>query len=794
MSSNARRTIACSLAMLLATSSMRPLYSNWSWLAPTVGAVLLAAGIGALSRRTVRPRTVALLLTPSLGLAYLTALYARPLAYFGFIPSLDSLRELRLLISAAHTDAQTLVAPVVPNNALLMVTVAGVFAAAVVADTLAVSSGSAVLAGLPLLAIFAVPAGILSSTKHGLGILPFVFAASGWLILLAVDSEIRAGAWGQALGRKADAVGRPDASAPSPIGLAGRRIGTVALGVALLIPAVLPGLSSSFGGNANGNGDSGPVAATVIPPLVTLERRLHDLTVVNLLKVETTTSTYLRLTALDSFDGSKFTLTPLSAPNSAKVAKGLPAAPGPIDLPTTRIDARVSVTRNLAENYLPVPYAPTSIKVSGDWRAVLPTMTVFSSRTTTRGASYTVTAAAPNPDKARLRASGTVTDLTDAISSTPDVQPDLGLPIPMTPQVRDLARSVTAKATTAYDAVAAIQDYLRGPTFTYDLGVPAVGTAKGQSPLTNFLFVSKRGYCEQFASAMTVLVRTIGIPARVAIGFTPGAVQKDGTYLVTNKDAHAWPEIYFPSAGWVRFEPTPLGGGRADVPAYSTPDPAPTAPGANIPAPTPTPSAGSKLPKQLRDPDLTPNGAAPNTPVARAGRAVAPIVWMVFGVLLVAGAMPGVVRLVRRRRRLRTDIRSAWSEILQTASDLYIAVPASMTPRSQAVRLAAAGADAASLAAVLAAVEKARYGRAPGSASPEVLSAATTVVSSMRHHSSGRRRLQATILPRSTLAAAADTASRWVGDATDRLDRVFAIAIKWMGAGATAPLRALRRS
>jgi hypothetical protein len=121
-----------------------------------------------------------------------------------------------------------------------------------------------------------------------------------------------------------------------------------------------------------------------------------------------------------------------------------------------------------------------------------------------------------------------------------------------------------------YRKVLAIQDYLLG--FTYDIRVPA---GHDVNQILYFLTKSKRGYCEQFAGSMAVLLRSLGIPARVAVGFTPGTFDpKTETYQVTSQNAHAWVEVLFPRYGWLAFEPTPTRTNPVGEP-YIAPDAAP---------------------------------------------------------------------------------------------------------------------------------------------------------------------------------------------------------------------------
>jgi transglutaminase-like putative cysteine protease len=122
------------------------------------------------------------------------------------------------------------------------------------------------------------------------------------------------------------------------------------------------------------------------------------------------------------------------------------------------------------------------------------------------------------------------------------------------PRVTDLARSITANASNEFDRAMAIQTYLQ-TQFGYTLEQPSPPPA---DPLAHFLFERKKGHCEYFATAMTVMLRSIGIPARYATGFLPGEFNEvAGDYIVRASDAHAWVEVYLPDFGWITFDPTP---------------------------------------------------------------------------------------------------------------------------------------------------------------------------------------------------------------------------------------------
>jgi transglutaminase-like putative cysteine protease len=116
-----------------------------------------------------------------------------------------------------------------------------------------------------------------------------------------------------------------------------------------------------------------------------------------------------------------------------------------------------------------------------------------------------------------------------------------------------LARRVTAEARTPFDAVSAVETYLN-THYRYSEFAPIRHLA-----LRTFLLGAHRGYCQHFSGAMALMLRMVGVPARVAAGFSPGRLNGDGDYVVTDFDAHAWVETYFPTIGWVTFDPTPAG-------------------------------------------------------------------------------------------------------------------------------------------------------------------------------------------------------------------------------------------
>ncbi|MBI2853967.1 MAG: hypothetical protein HYX87_03485 [Chloroflexi bacterium] len=130
----------------------------------------------------------------------------------------------------------------------------------------------------------------------------------------------------------------------------------------------------------------------------------------------------------------------------------------------------------------------------------------------------------------------------------------LQLPSMLPQRVRDLAVEITRVVSTPYDKAVAIETYLR-KNIPYSLMIDP--PPYNRDAVDYFLFDARKGYCDYFASAMAVMLRATGVPARVASGYAPGEQTKDGTFLVRDRNAHSWPQVYFPGHGWVEFEPTP---------------------------------------------------------------------------------------------------------------------------------------------------------------------------------------------------------------------------------------------
>ena len=162
------------------------------------------------------------------------------------------------------------------------------------------------------------------------------------------------------------------------------------------------------------------------------------------------------------------------------------------------------------------------------------------------GQSYTITSSISFATESQLRS--------DSADYPPDIRARyLQLPDTVPQRVFDLAEELAASYDNSYDIAKAIETYVRG--YPYNDQIP--GPTTGQDAADYFLFEEKQGYCDYYATSMAVMLRHLGIPARLAQGYATGEYDPlTGRYRLLEKDAHSWVEVYFPTYGWIQFEPT----------------------------------------------------------------------------------------------------------------------------------------------------------------------------------------------------------------------------------------------
>jgi len=727
---NTRLTLAAAVATVLASIALYPLFDTGGWFWNGVGAVIVVAVVGAATRRRAIPAVLCFLAAVGGLFLYLNVVFAGRQSWAGLVPTGASLHHLQLLLKQAMTETSKYAPPVPARPGIVLLTVAGIGFVAVLTDVLAVRLHRPAIAGLPLLVLFCVP--LTTDARPGAvgGTLVFCAGIVGYLGLLSADGRNRLRLWGRLIHPWQDDA---DSRGPDvrPLAAAGRRIGSAAVVLALALPLLIPGLKAhrlfSGDGSGKGNGPSAHGRITFPQPLDLLNTDLHETHPVPVLTYRTPDSSppYLQVYVLGNLSTNAWTMAPPTSTTGLS-RRGLPPVPGLPNIDTVLgpvLRENITLGTNLVKSgnvsYLPLPYPTRQLGVEGDWRVDRDTLSVLSASARLAGLHYSVFAKDLNPSPTRLR---------EAPAAPGD---DTSVPAAyQTKNMKRLVNHITAGRTTPYGKAVAIQQWFTTPgRFKYSLNVPQTQSA---SALINFLTKTRKGYCQQFAFAMAVLARLAHIPARVVVGYTQGSFIGNNTWQVKTSDAHAWPELYFPGYGWLRFEPTPPntvglpGQATASAPPYSTPlsnsvnnvNPAlnPTTPSAINPPGT-SPGANKVGLHNIN------KGAPTGTGGVSGHHSTQPIAPVAIALLVVLLIAPATIRVLGRRWRwwrAHDDVSRAhiaWHELRYDLTDYRIAYRASESPRALSRRitksLGLAGAERDALERIAMAEERASYAASP---------------------------------------------------------------------------------
>lgn len=428
------------------------------------------------------------------------------------------------------------------------------------------------------------------------------------------------------------------------------------------------------------------------------------------LTVQADTARPLRAVSLDDFDGVSFTLAGTAGSDALVVSDGTITADAGDRTAGEDIEQRVTL-RDASSQVVLASGRPERVTGPFSGTADIVGDAIRVSTPLSRGDSYTVQARIPQASPAALTAAAAddpaevpagLTRLRATFWGDPVEVPLWGTGVVVDPAalggyapVHDLAARVAGDAGTPYAAVNRIEAYLRR-NYTYDEQPPyptslpddwPAGMPRGRPPLVDFLFGSRRGYCQHFAGSMAVMLRSLGIPARVAVGYTGGRFDaKADRWVVTDRDAHAWVEVWFAGYGWLPFDPTP--GRAAPNPAsVSSPDYAPSrsdvdlggiadTPVEPVTAPTPTPSAP--------DPAPTTDVPSPTATATATASGDGPPWWLgVAGLVGACALVAPTGRAVRRARRRRGG--DERSRVVAAARELEASIaPLGLAPPSAA--------------------------------------------------------------------------------------------------------------
>jgi len=641
-------TVGAGTTVLLAGAPVSTTVQGGSWFGDAVLVVAAVVGTGLLLYRVgpavaAAGQSVAVLLV-------LTALFTDD-AILGLLPGPATFGQFGVLVAGAGEQIDVGIAPVPATPEILFLITAAFGLLTVSVHLAAVGARAPAAAGIPLLAVFAVPAALADD------LLPWwalVAAAAGFGLLLIARDGVRR-QWPAAAAVVVAAV-------------------VVALGFGAVTGFV--GTSGRFDGGAGAGGGGGSIG---LSPFTSLRGQLDQSASEELFRVrDLPRATYLRALTLSTY-------VPAEGWQASRPDPGSPL-PGPLEpgstVPGDVVDVRIENV-SFRDYWLPLYGVPLDVSdVTTEWAYDSNSGTAYSTRPREED-DWRQRALITAPSVQQLREADGPEGARAAYLAVDGVDP----------RVSELTAGVVADRDNAFDRAVALQDFFTGSDspFAYSL---QTAPGAGDDALVEFLTVGRTGYCEQYASAMAVMLRTVGVPARVAVGFTGGTDTGDYRSISTS-DAHAWVEAWFPGVGWTTFDPTPLTDGRAITPPYIVDARGEATPsegsviederGAGA-APTPQPSAAP----------ATPEVVEPSATTGSADQAGGVALWPVAVVAVVAllALLPRGLRARGGRRRLAAvaaggpDAAGAgWAELLAESADRGAPPRPTDTVRATARRL-----------------------------------------------------------------------------------------------------------
>ncbi|MDQ1371019.1 MAG: hypothetical protein QOF20_3372 [Acidimicrobiaceae bacterium] len=548
-------TIALATLTLAGVFSLTRLFVGHSFVGPVLAVAVGAHAMAWFCRRQGWPPLVAVLVTLAT-LVLLASWTVLPGSTTYGLPLLGTIRATGHALHQAALDFHRVTAPAPATEGFVLVTVFSVGILAVLADWAAFRMRATLEATVPSFALFIFCAAIGSRGSRTASVVVEVAALIAFVVIHQATMDQETSAW---FANRTEGALRSAISAGAVIGLA-------ALVVALNLGFRLPGATHKGVISWRASDGAGTGTRSTQSPLVDLRGRLMHPSPNPVFTVTSSQPEYWRQTALDSFDGNDWNaLSTYHSVGGQLDGGSTPTVGG------QRVDQDFEIN-DLNSPWLPAAYRPVAVNGIKGITYDSQSGSLISDNNTLTGVSYHVTSLVSQGESevARLEAAPPTVK--------GSVERYLQLP-PLHSAVTDLAHQIVAGKTTEYDKAVALQNYLRDPArFTYTLAYDY----RGPNPLDHFLFTAQQGYCQQFAGSFAVLARIVGLPTRLAVGWTWGDEIGPGIYRVSDQLAHTWPEVYFTGVGWVPFEPTPSRG----IPgAQNYTGVAPAEAGANAPLP-----------------------------------------------------------------------------------------------------------------------------------------------------------------------------------------------------------------
>ena len=653
------------------------------------------------------------------------------------------------LVQEANDTVQHSAAPAPVTPGLLMMLEVIVPGLAIGVDFLSVTCRQPALAGVPMMVIY-----MLSTSNTGAALNPvfFILLAGAWLTMIAHRGGVLVRAWSSVRARALTPTVHEDQLGLGGLASAARTLGIATIALALIIPVLLPRADPHYFAQGLGRGGSGTGTGVVaFSTTVSLARDLRstDGTPVLTFRSSDLAPPPLRVTAGGSYSDGEWS----DFPGSNNLVEARDGQPLPLPAGAVKSTSDAVEDMRVTANTMKAPDVPAPFPIAQasfgpvQWGYSRFTQQPYVARS---AKSYSVSYFIPQRDAYQQGHPADRETFANQLQLDP----------PSAPRIEALARKIGGD--NSFDQAVRIQDYLRSDQFTYSLTLAARQTVDGKKldPLSNFL-VTKRGYCTQFATAMIMLARADGIPARMALGFLPGTPTANDIYTVTQSNAHAWPELYLSGMGWTRFEPTP-GDRTGAAPSYT--DPTVAQGGGRVPGQSTSTTSTTQAPSSASSAAPT-AAAAPTSGSNSTHPHLLRDLLILLGVLAIGFLGALVLPLVARRQRASISARlrehrpvEAQWQVLQTRlHDLGIPPPDSessprATERYYRSRAALPQDGVTALHTAMRSLEHERYA-APGTAPTTIDPQARAILRGVRRQQSWLQRLASTVLPGTGRAA-----------------------------------------
>jgi transglutaminase-like putative cysteine protease len=677
---SALTALALAALSVAAVLSLGRVFASGRFALPVIGAVVLVHLLGFAARARRWPIVDALSLWAT-GLAvYLIWVLAVHTTAFG-LPTLETFRVLADRLGNGLHELRTAVVPARATDGAIVLCVLVAWIMAATADALAFWRRATIGAVAPALAVFVWASTLGTDALATRTTAGFVVAAL--LFLLVQHQALLERGRARFAGRRVRGT--------TGIWAFGALAGAIAVLGGLVIGPALPGADADPLLDVRGSGPSDRTYRAE-PPLARIGADYVGRGRVEVFSVRSAREDYWRVAALDAYEsvnGGQWTLT---ARGADQVKEGLHAT-----VDDTMLRQEFHIT-GLPDRWLPAAYQPVQVEGGDDPLVVQASTTLVSNLKDLNDLTYTVSSRlGPGSDSSLTGAQREATNGPLPV----EMRQYTSLPDDFPADVRAKALDITRGQGTSFDRARALEQFFLDPAqgFHYSLDVDLGPGAQTQSAIKEFL-QSRTGFCVQFAGTFAAMARAAGLPARVAVGYTPGLYDSTArVYRVTSEDAHAWAEVWLAGLGWTRFEPTPAsdlpGGSRLPGREPAAPAaPSATTPPTSAPASAPTTSGASAAPGN------TAEVAIDQPSSAHDGRDGFGFSW-IFVIALAIGAVAGTAIVAagiviakqrrRQRRRVRPDpgaaITGAWEEVLDRLGEAGVERVPARTPLELAAQV-----------------------------------------------------------------------------------------------------------